>query len=254
MEKMNKRQIITILVTLFTITLNGLANTIPFNGQGTGEISDKFSVMFVPAGYVFSIWGLIYIGLIMFTVFQALNSQGNNSLIDKIAPAYWIANIGNVIWLFLWHWEYFPLTLLAMLTILGSLIALYLHFGKTRTPLTSSEVWFVKVPFSIYLGWISVATIANFSQVLFFVGWNGFGLSPDIWTAIMLAVATVLGFLMLTREKDYAYAAVLVWAFIGITSKQADNLTVFSAAWAATALIILVGLITCFKMRMKGDQ
>ena len=254
MKKMNKRQIITILVTLFTITLNGLANTIPFNGQGTGEISDKFSIMFVPAGYVFSIWGLIYIGLTMFTVFQALNSQVNKSLIDKIAPAYWIANIANAVWLFLWHWEYFPLTLLAMLTILGSLIALYLHFGKTRTPLTSSEVWFVKVPFSIYLGWISVATIANFSQVLFFVGWNGFGLLPDIWTVIMLAVAAVLGILMLTREKDYTYTAVLVWAFIGIDSKQADNLTVFSAAWAATALIILVGLITFFKMRMKGDQ
>lgn len=253
MKKLTTRQLITILITLLTITLNVLANALPFNGQGTGEISDRFSILFVPAGYVFSIWGLIYIGMILFTVYQALNSQRESSLIDKIVPAYWIANIANAVWLFLWHWEYFPLTLLAMLTILGSLITLYLQFGKTRSPLTSSEVWLVKVPFSIYLGWISVATIANFSQVLFFAGWNGFGLSPVIWTVIMLAVAAALGILMLMREKDYAYAAVLVWAFIGIASKQADNLTVFSSAWAATALIILSGLITFFKKRLKGD-
>jgi len=253
MKKMNIRQIITILVTLLTITLNALANTLPFNGQGTGEISDRFSILFVPAGYVFSIWGLIYIGLIMFTVFQALNSQRENSLIDKIAPAYWIANIANAVWLFLWHWEYFPMTLMAMLTILGSLIALYLQFGKTKSPLSSSEVWLVKVPFSIYLGWISVATIANFSQVLFFAGWNGFGLSPVIWTVIMLAVAALLGILMLLREKDYAYAAVLVWAFIGIASKQANYPSVFYSAWAGTGLIILSGLTTFFKKRQKED-
>ena len=253
MKKMNKRQIITILVTLLTITLNALANTLPFNGQGTGEISDRFSILFVPAGYVFSIWGLIYIGLIMFTVFQALNSQKENSLIEAITPAYWIANIANAVWLFLWHWEYFPMTLIAMLTILGSLIALYLQFGKTKSPLSSSEVWLVKVPFSIYLSWISVATIANFSQVLFFAGWNGFGLSPVIWTVIMLAVAALLGILMLLREKDYAYAAVLVWAFIGIASKQANYPSVFYSAWAGTGLIILSGLTTFFKKRQKED-
>jgi len=253
MKKMNKRQIITILVTLLTLALNGLANTLPFNGQGTGEISDRFSILFVPDGYVFSIWGLIYIGLIMFTVFQALNSQRESSLIETIAPAYWIANLANAVWLFLWHWEYFPLTLIAMLTILGSLIALYLQFGKTKSSLSSLEVWLVKVPFSIYLGWISVATIANFSQVLFFAGWNGFGLSSIIWTVIMIAVATLLGILMLLREKDYAYAAVLVWAFIGIASKQANYPSVFYTAWAGTGLIILSSLIIFLKKRQNGE-
>ena len=145
------------------------------------------------------------------------------------------------------------MTLMAMLTILGSLIALYLQFGKTKSPLSSSEVWLVKVPFNIYLSWISVATIANFSQVLFFAGWNGFGLSPVIWTVIMLAVAALLGILMLLREKDYAYAAVLVWAFIGIASKQANYPSVFYSAWAGTGLIILSGLTTFFKKRQKED-
>ncbi|HUV16548.1 MAG TPA: hypothetical protein VMW28_08320 [Pelolinea sp.] len=253
MKKLTSRQIITILVTLLTIILNVLANALPFNGQGTGEISDRFSILFVPAGYVFSIWGLIYIGMILFTAYQALNSQRENSLIDKIAPAYWIANMANNVWLFLWHWEFFPLTLIAMLTILVSLISLYRQFDKTDSPLTPSEVWLVKIPFSIYLGWISVATIANISQVLFFTGWNGFGLSPEIWTVIMLAVGAGLGILMLLRERDFAYSAVLIWAFIGIAAKQADNPIIVYSAWTAAGLIILWSLITFMIKKPKGE-
>ena len=252
MKKLTSRQIITILVTLLTIILNVLANALPFNGQGTGEISDRFSILFVPAGYVFSIWGLIYIGMILFTAYQALNSQRENSLIDKIAPAYWIANMANNVWLFLWHWEFFPLTLIAMLTILVSLISLYRQFDKTDSPLTPSEVWLVKIPFSIYLGWISVATISNISQVLFFTGWNGFGLSPEIWTVTMLAIAAALGILMLLRERDFAYAAVLIWAFIGIAAKQADNPIIVYSAWTAAGLIILWSLITFMIKKSKG--
>lgn len=253
MKKFNSRQIITILVTLLTIILNVLANALPFNGQGTGEISDRFSILFVPAGYVFSIWGLIYIGMILFTVYQALNSQRENSLIDKIAPSYWIANMANNVWLFLWHWEFFPLTLIAMLTILLSLISLYRQFNKTESPLTPSEVWLVKVPFSIYLGWISVATVANISQVLFFTGWNGFGLSPEIWTVTMLAVGAVLGTLMLLRERDFVYAAVLIWAFIGIAAKQANNRTIVYSAWSAAGFIILWSLVTLIVKKPKGE-
>lgn len=253
MKKLTSRQIITILVTLLTIVLNVLANALPFNGQGTGEISDRFPILFVPAGYVFSIWGLIYIGMILFTVYQALNSQRENSLIDNIAPAYWIANMANNVWLFLWHWEFFPLTLIAMFTILLSLISLYRQFNKTESQLTPSELWLVKVPFSIYLGWISVATIANISQVLFFTGWNGFGLSPEIWTVNMLAVGAVLGILMLLRERDFAYAAVITWAFIGIAAKQANNPTIVYSAWAAAGLIILWSLITLLVKKPKEE-
>lgn len=252
MNKMTKRQIITILVTLLTIVLNVLANALPFNGQGTGEISDRFSILFVPAGYVFSIWGLIYIGLIAFTVFQALNSQRENTLLDRIAPAYWIANMANNVWLFLWHWEYFPLTLVVMVTILTSLLALYNQFRKIASPLTKTEKWLVKVPFSIYLGWISVASIANISQVLFFLGWDGFGMSPVVWTVIMLAVAALLGILMLLREKNFAYAAVLIWAFIGIAVKQAATLTVLYGAWVAAGVVAATGLITLGLKKQKG--
>ena len=178
MKKINKNQIITILITLITIIVNGLANALPLNGQGTGEISDRFDIYFVPAGYVFSIWGLIYLGLVAFTIYQALPAQRDSQLLKKIYPAYWIGNIANTVWIFLWHYEFFPLTSAAMLTLLASLLTMYVQLSKPGMTLNRHQKWFVKLPISIYLGWISVATIANVSQVLFFFEWGGWGISP----------------------------------------------------------------------------
>lgn len=252
MKKLTVHQIITILVTVLTITLNILANALPFNGQGTGEISDRFDILFVPAGYVFAIWFFIYVGLIAFTVFQAKPSQAENPLLRKIAPAYWIANMANNIWLFLWHWNLFPLTLLAMITILISLLYLYMQFMKNPQPLTKAEKWLVKLPFSVYLGWISVATIANVSQVLFFANWSGFGISATIWTVIMVLVATIIGILMLVRERNMSYALVLVWSFIGIAAKQSGNALIANTAYLGTGLLLIIGLLIGFRLIKKG--
>ena len=255
MKKLTTRQVVTILITLLTIVLNVLANALPFNGQGTGEISDRFEVLFVPAGYVFSIWSLIYFGLIAFTVFQANPQQAENQLLDRIAPAYWVANMANNVWLIFWHWEYFPLTLVAMLVILISLIYLYLQFRRNANPLTPAEKRYVKLPFSLYLGWISVATIANVSQVLYFIGWDGFGLAPELWTVVMLLVATIVGLLMLLRERNIAFALVLVWAFIGIALKQSAFLDVVRTAWLGSGLILLMVLLTIVRLfRLKKEK
>ena len=164
-------QIITILATLITITINGVANVLPLNGLTTGEISDRFDIYFVPAGYVFSIWGLIYLGLIIYTVYQALPAQKDNQALKRIAPAYWLGSLLNSIWIFLWHFEVFPLTLIAMLGILASLLYIYLQLKNSE----DSQKWLVKLPFSIYLGWITVATVANTSQFLFYFNWGGWG-------------------------------------------------------------------------------
>jgi hypothetical protein len=237
MKKINLKQIFTIFVTLITITVNGLANALPLNGQETGEISDRFDIYFVPAGYVFSIWGLIYLGLIAFSIYQALPSQKDNPLLNKICPAYWIGSLANIVWLFLWHYNIFSFTLVAMLTILASLLYIYIQISKGD--LDRNQKWFVRLPFSIYLGWISVATIANVTQVLFYLDWGGWGIAPAVWAMIMLGIATILGLLMLWREYDIAYVLVLVWAFIGITNSQADTALVANAAWAASVILIL---------------
>ena len=232
-------QLVTVLITLLTITVNVLANALPLNGQNTGEISDRFDIYFVPAGYVFSIWGLIYLGLIAFSVYQALPAQRDNPLLKKIYPAYWIGSLANIVWLFLWHYNVFSLTLLAMLMLLVCLIYIYLQFIKAGSALDRNQKWLVKLPFSIYLGWISVATIANVTQVLFYFEWGGWGIAPEIWAVIMLGIATVLGIVMMWRETDVAYVLVLVWAFIGISNSQADTALVASSAWLGSALLIL---------------
>ncbi len=238
MKKISLTQIITIVITIATITVNALANALPINGQGTGEISDRFAIYFVPAGYVFAIWGLIYLGMIAYTVYQALPAQRENPLLNRIAPAYWIGNLANIAWIFLWHYNIFPLTLPAMLILLGSLLFIYVQIMRAE-PLTTAQKWLVRLPFSLYLGWISVATIANFSQVLFYLDWNGFGISGQLWAAIMLVIAAVLGLLMAWREYDIAYVLVLVWAFVGIYNKFPETALVGYTALAATGVLVL---------------
>ena len=143
------RQIVNVVITIAVIVVNGLANALPLNGQTTGEISDRFDVYFVPAGYVFSIWGLIYLGLIAFTVYQALPSQRDNPHLKRIGYLYALSGVANIVWLFLWHYEQFVWTIVAMLVLLLSLIAIYvrLEIGRTRVP--AVEAWLVRVPFSV---------------------------------------------------------------------------------------------------------
>ncbi|MCJ7733510.1 MAG: hypothetical protein MUP11_03085, partial [Anaerolineales bacterium] len=137
MKRITVQQIITVLATIVTITVNAMANILPLNGLNTGEISDRFEIFFVPAGYVFSIWGLIYLSLIVYTIFQALPSQVDNPLLKKVAPYYWIGSLANSIWIFLWHYEIFSLTLLAMITILTTLLVINRYLAQSE----SSTKW-----------------------------------------------------------------------------------------------------------------
>ena len=245
MKRNSGTQIITILATLLTITINGVANVLPLNGLTTGEISDRFDIYFVPAGYVFSIWGIIYLGLIIYTIYQALPTQKDNQALKRIAPVYWLSSLANSIWIFLWHFEVFPLTLIAMLGLLASLLYIYLQLKNSE----GSQKWLVKLPFSVYLGWVTVATVANTSQFLFYFNWGGWGITSAVWAVIMIAVASLLGLLMIWRENDTPYLLVLVWAFIGITVSQAPTAIVTTAAWTAVAVLVVGVLITLIKHR-----
>ncbi len=229
---------ITVVTTLLTITVNVLANALPINGQGPGEISDRFAIYFVPEGYVFSIWGIIYLGLIAFVLYQLLPGQKESDLIEKVSPAFWAANLANTAWIFLWHYEFFPLTVVLMLTLLASLLYLYLQVAR-HGELTSGQKWLVKLPFSIYLGWISVATVANVSQVLFYADWRGWGVAPEGWTVIMLVIAGGLGLAMRWRENDWAYGLVLIWALVGIALKQSESALVSNTAWVIAGVLAL---------------
>lgn len=239
---MNKdffRQVVIAFTILVTILINILANALPLNGQNTGAISDRFQIFFVPAGYVFAIWGLIYILLIGFAVYQALPAQRENSRLRKIGYLPVIAGVANIIWIFLWHYNQFNFTLIAMLTLLVTLIIIYLRLNINKVQVTTAERYLVNLPHSVYLGWITVATIANATQWLYYINWDGFGIAPQLWLVIMLLAAVIIAGLVALTRRDTGYLLVLVWAFIGIALKFPAEALVAIAAWVAAALVAL---------------
>ncbi len=221
MSKDTLRQAANVLSVILALTVNILASALPLNGQNTGEISDRFKVYFVPAGYVFAIWGLIYIGWIAFVVYQFLPSQKESPRLRRLGYLFAVSGVLNAAWLFCWHYNRFGLSVLVMLGLLAVLILSYLRLDVAKTPVSTAEKWCVDIPFSVYLGWITVATVANITDWLYSVVWNAFGIAPQVWAVIMLTVATVLGLLMALTRMDAAYLFVLVWSFVGIAVKQA---------------------------------
>src|SRR5689334_7252662 len=146
-----------LLSAIFALIINILATILPLNGQNTAEISDRFKVYFVPAGYVFAIWGVIYLGWIAFIIFQLRSSQKESARLRRLGYLFALTNIANAAWLFCWHYNQFGLSVLVMLALLGLLIASYLHLNINRSPVSAIEYWSVDVVFSVYLGWITVA-------------------------------------------------------------------------------------------------
>ena len=234
------RQIMIAFGVVATIGFNILANALPLNGLSTGDISDRFRVLFVPAGYVFSIWGLIYLALIAFAIYRLLPGNRNNNQLLGIDLLFLVSCVANVSWLFLWHYEMFPWTLIAMLLLLLSLISIYLRLGTGNLDASFAEKWLVKYPFSLYLGWVSVATIANVSTVLVYLNWGGWGISPAGWAVIMLGVVVVLAGKMSFTRGDIVYSLVLIWTTVGIALKHADDILVGRSAWLAVALIVVL--------------
>jgi benzodiazapine receptor len=243
MKNDTTRQIFVVVATLATIIVNTLANALPLNGLNTGEISDRFDVYFVPAGYVFSIWGLIYLGLLAYAVYQALSTQKENPRLQKTGWLFVLSSVGNIAWIFLWHYEVFTVTIFAMLLLLICLILIYLRLEIGRSGVSLGEKWFVRIPFSIYLGWITVATIANMTSLLDYLNWGGWGISDELWAVIMLFVGVVVATAVFISRKDIAYMLVIIWAFAGIVAKNKDVALIANAAWAAVGIVIGVLLV-----------
>jgi hypothetical protein len=252
--KVNKdsiRQWANVLSVLLALAINILANTLPLNGQNTGAISDRFQVYFVPAGYVFAIWGVIYLGWIAFAAYQALPARKESPRLRRLG--YWFALSGvlNAAWLFCWHYNQFGLSVAVMLALLGTLSVSYLRLEIGLMKPAASERWVVDVPFGIYLGWISVATIANITSWLDWIAWDGFGILPWVWAVIMLFVATAIGVVMAITRRDIAFTLVLAWSFTGIALKQSETPLVPIIAWAAT--FFTLGLVIFSYWRKGGN-
>jgi len=249
MSKDTFRQLANLLSVILALTVNVLASVLPLNGQNTGEISDRFQVFFVPAGYVFAIWGIIYIGWIAFTIYQFLPAQKENPRLRRLGYWFALSGIFNAAWLFCWHYNQFGLSVLVMLILLGLLIASYLKLNVGRTTVSVVEKWCEDIPFSVYLGWITVATVANITDYLYLIGWNGFNIAPQAWAVIMLIVASLLGVAMAVTRHDSGYVFVLVWSFVGIAVKQSAAPLVANSAWVLALVAFGFAVFAIFKRR-----
>lgn len=230
-----------IVATAVVLVVNYLANTLPINGQTTGGVSDSFEVYFAPAGYVFAIWGVIYLGLIAYSIYQVLPRIRDSRLLRSIAPWYILSAAANTAWIFAWHYNQFPLSMALMLVLLISLIVIYRKLAA-QPAASRAELWAVHIPFRIYLGWISVATIANATVTLDQFGWNGFGLSELAWGVIMVLVAGALGLLVSLLRGDVAYVLVFVWALAGIAYKFSDTPAMLWTA-GGVAVVLTASLV-----------
>lgn len=233
---------INIIAFALTVLVNGLAgSTKILGGKLTAEISDANPTLITPAGYVFSIWGVIYILLGIFVVFQVLPSQKEKGYQERIGWLFVLSSLLNVAWLFLWQFEYLSLSVVLMFLLLATLIAIYLrlNIGKSAVPLR--EKLAVNVPFSVYLGWITIASIANVSVFLVSVKWDGLGISQEIWATLIVIVALLIALLVIATRKDVAYGLVFIWALVGIAVKQSGNQNIVMVTQTG-AIIVAVAL------------
>jgi hypothetical protein len=268
------RQIAVWVAVIVTIAFNGLAGgSTALNGQLTGDVANRYlgKNLWLPAGYVFSIWGLIYIGFIAYAIFQSLPSQKTNPRLRRIGWPFVLSCAANILWLIFFQYSSNPdpsqapnqglliASMITMLVLLGALIYIYLALrgGRPRanefptadsqksqeSPVSRGERWAVWVPFSIYLGWITVATVANASHVLVASGWLGQPLPAVLWLVIMYAVALVLAVLMTVTQRDVAYLLVLVWAFIGIAVNYSNLTAVLISSIIAALFVAILAIL-----------
>lgn len=258
-SKKHLLQWVNLVGFIATVVVNMLANALPLNGKNTGQLSDNIPNLFVPVGFTFSIWGVIYVLLFLFSWYQGRDllkkEKEDIPFLGKIGWFFATASAGNIAWIFAWHWELVPLSMVFMGVLLASLLALYvrLGIGLPSDSVTRKERNFIHVPISVYLGWITVATIANVVAVLVVSRAPGdttlLGIDDATWTVLVLIVGLAITALMLLIRKDVAYSLVIIWAYLGIALKRLDPAfapepAIVAMAFVAIAIIgILIALV-----------
>lgn len=218
------------------IVMNYLANAVPLNNKTTGELSDSFPNLFVPTGLTFSIWGVIYLLLIVYCIIQF--TSANQNIISKIGWLFGISCVLNALWIVFWHYGKLPLSLLVMTGLLVTLIMINLR--TINLPLG-----IIKASFGIYLGWICIAIIANVTALLVHYNWNGSGISEEIWTIIMISAGTIIVSLTIYRLINPFVGLSVIWAFTGIIMKRHEDYR--SIVITAIIAIIIVSFVTIYR-------
>ena len=237
---------------MFVIVMNVLSNALPINGQTMPEISAKYPALFTPAGFTFSIWGVIYLALLVYVVWQALPAQRSDTRVAAISKYFQLNCLLNGAWIVVWHYDLLALSFLVMLGILATLILIYrsLRTGYDSGPRARYLV--LVLPFSVYSGWITLATIANASAMQTGFGWDNIGLTALQWTFLKLAVAGAIGASLVLRYRDPVFGAVVVWGAYGISVMQSATPAVAGAATTLSILmVILVAIERVSRLRTR---
>jgi hypothetical protein len=236
--------ILNLLGFLGTVVVNALAVILPINNITTGELSDLYPNLFVPAGLTFAIWGLIYVLLGIFVIYPLIPSVRRDAqkvdFVQRIGPLFFIYCLANIGWIFAWHYQIVPLSLGLMLILLGCLLAIYLrlNIGKSEAP--KAKKYLVHLPFSVYLGWITIATIANVTALMVDINWNAWGLGEQFWAVAVIIVGIAIALSILFTRKDIFYCLVVDWAILGILLKR---LSPTAEPAQSVVIVTIVGLV-----------
>lgn len=226
------------------ITVNALANALPLNGRGTGEVSDAYGNLLAPAGLTFAIWGVIYLLLGFHVLYQwglfHAGTRQNGALLQRVALLFSASSIANALWIFTWHYDFIGLSTVLMAIILIVLIMIVQTLRGQS--LTTREKWLVRLPFSVYFGWITIAAVLNVTVWLVSLGWDGFGVSEPVWGVLIISVAALIGTTVTLRNRDIAYGLVFVWAYIGIVIKHTSAAS-FDGEYPAIIWTVVVWLV-----------
>jgi len=243
MESKKKMLIIgNTIAVLASIIVNILANTLPINGNLTADIADNIPNLFVPAGLTFAIWGVIYILILLFAGYQLAQLFGKiderNEYLDKISFWFILGCIGNIVWVFLWHYEQIILSMIPILVLFISLLISYVRLDIGNSDASKRERYFIHLPISVYFGWLTVATIANVTAVLVTLEVGDLFLGEVLWTVLVIIVAMIITLLVIYQKHDVGYSLVIIWALLGIIIKQyGSNQMIVLTAGVSAAII-----------------
>ncbi|SDS11172.1 TspO and MBR related proteins [Paenibacillaceae bacterium GAS479] len=232
---------------ILMIAVNALAQLLPLAGNTTGELSDKYPVLITPPGYVFSIWSVIYVLLAGFIIYQWTRAGASQNLVKGISCWFFVNTLLNAGWIIAWHYEQLALSVLIMLLLLFTLIVIYDRVQQAGQSTGPGAVFLVQLPFSLYLGWISVATIVNVTVLLYDLGWNGFELGDKTWLIIGLVAAALVGILIGWLYRDPFFGLVQAWALSGIAIKEGTPSEASSLCWALVALLLASSVIQVWR-------
>jgi hypothetical protein len=245
-----------------TITINALANGLPINGKTTGELSGQYPNLFTPAGLTFSIWGLIYLLLSAFCVYQAQGlfqrqpRRARLHVAGRIGFLFFVSCIANIAWILAWHYEYVAASVGIMAVLFFSLLQIYLRLNHSPKSSSWQEKYLARLPFSVYLGWISVASIANVTAWLVDAGWGRGAFSEEALAVTMVGAAALIGLYLLLKQRDVAFALVIAWALIGILTKRLQTsggaFTFLIGVTVFFLLLVSTGVIWAFFHPLKS--